>query len=88
MGRPRSPRWVAGGASRPLVTNTHGDSDAYHPRRGGTCDQRCQAWRPTIGRNADAAPSGSWRRGESPHATTPTGGPGGVEESWAICRQG
>ena len=29
-GRQRSPRWVAGGAFRPLITNTHGDSDAYH----------------------------------------------------------
>ena len=47
--------------------------------KGGTCDQRRQAWHPARGCDEDAEPSGSWRRGESPFATAPSGGPGGVQ---------
>jgi len=88
-GRQRFPRWVAGGAAGGPWKQV---STAIRMRttrdKGGACGQRCQAWQPTVGCDADAAPSGLWRRGENPHATTPPGGPGGVEESWAICRQG
>ena len=47
--------------------------------KGGTCDQRRQAWHPARGCDEDAEPSGSWRRGESPYATSPSGRPGGVQ---------
>ena len=48
--------------------------------KGGTCDQRRQAWHAARGCDEDAEPSGSWRRGESPYATSPSGRPGGVTD--------
>ena len=78
-GRLRSPRWVAGGAAGGTWKEV---SMAIRMRttrdKGGACGQRCHAWQPMVGCDADAAPSESWRRGQSPHVTTPPA----VPEGW------